>query len=112
MKRHASEVRTGHQALPPDDRSATVTRLSRPDAHRRLHSLLAEAGLLACRVEYDPVGDGWTVFAIQSTREGAWQDFTLQVKSSELGAAREHSPMRRQLVARLATALAPRETSH
>lgn len=113
MKRHLNEARTAHQPMPPaTDPSASANRMTRVDAHRRLHMLLAEAGLRACRVEYDPSSDVWTVFAIQSTREGAWQNFVLQVGAVELGNARDHSPMRRRLVSRLATALAPREASH
>lgn len=113
MKRQVNPARTAHQPTPPATApSASPDRMTRVDAHRRLHTLLAEAGLRACRVEYDPSGDVWTVFAIQSTPEGAWQNFVLQVGADELGNARDHSPMRRRLVARLATALAPREAAH
>lgn len=112
MKRHAGEAHRAHEAPPPTREADTKQQMSRADAHRRLHGLLAEAGLRACRVEHDPAQDVWTVYAIQSTREGAWQDFTLQVGGNELGDARERSTVRRRLVTRLATALSPREAAH
>lgn len=112
MKRHAVDARTGHAANPLKDTAESGPGMSRADAYHRLHRLLAEAGLRACRVEHDAATDTWTVYAIQSTRQGAWQDFTLQVRGGELGDALEHSPMRRRLVARLATALSPRDAAH
>jgi hypothetical protein len=112
MKRHAHHTRTREQATQPTDRTVTTNQMTRTDAHHRLHRLLAEAGLRACRIEYDPSSDVWTVFAIQSTREGTWQNFVLQVGSSELDNARDHSDMRDRLVARLATSLSPREAPH
>ena len=82
------------------------------DGYRLLRHLLGEAGLRTCRIEANPDGRGWTVFAIQSTDKGAWQTFRLSVGHARLRRAGTDLKARRLLVTHMANALALREVGN
>jgi hypothetical protein len=84
----------------------------REDAYRLLRQLLSEAGLRACRVEPDPVSDGWHVFALQSTDAGAWRTFNLSVDNASLRRAGTDVETHQRLVTQMATSLAERDAAN